>query len=101
MTKQFKKLILVLTIGNLGLHHVYEGKWEKSLGLLLSFIACLFSLMANFFLMRYLTEGQRQLSMAELVLFDGSFFTYIFYLGFIINRILWIYELGNCIFRRA
>lgn len=90
-----KKLLLIITIGHLGLHHVANDQWKKSLPLLISFMIALFGMMGNMFFIRSLKAANQDMPLAELLLHPESFFTWIFLAAFVVNRLLWIWELIN------
>lgn len=90
-----KKLLLILTLGNIGLHHILNNQWKKSLPLLISFIILIFALMGNVILIRNLKQLDQNMPMPEMLLLPGSFFTWIFLLSFVMNRLLWAWEVFN------
>jgi hypothetical protein len=91
--QKMKEFFLLMTIGHLGLHHVALGNWKKSLPLLVSFMVAMFAFTGNLFFLKQISQGNEDLPLAEIMLHPDSFFTWIFMAGFIINRLLWMWEI--------
>lgn len=87
-----KRLLLILTIGNIGLHYFLTEEPKKSLPLLISFLFAIFSLTTNMFMIY--TSGMKGSTdqFADALLNISSPFTIIFFLSLILNRILWVRE---------